>query len=59
MPPSLFDRPGKNAFSHCMSRPMRQGRQRPQLGWGCRITVSPTATFVTPAPISATQPAFS
>ena len=59
MPPSLFDSPGKNAFWHCMSRPARQGRHSPQLGCGCRITVSPTATFVTPAPISATQPAFS
>jgi hypothetical protein len=27
--------------------------------YGWTITVSPTATFVTPAPISWTQPAFS
>ena len=28
-------------------------------GWGCRITVSPTATLVTPSPTSCTHPAFS
>src|SRR3712207_8820355 len=49
MPPSLFDSPGKKAFSHCMSRPARQAMHRPQLRWGCRITVSPTATLGTPS----------
>ena len=59
MPPSLFDRPGKKAFAQCMSLPARQARHSPQDGCGCRITVSPTATLVTPSPTSCTQPAFS
>lgn len=59
MPPSLLLRPGKKALSHCMSRPARQGRHMPQLGCGCRMTVSPTFTLVTPSPTSCTQPAFS
>ena len=59
MPPSLFDSPGKKAFVHCMSLPARQARHSPQMASGCRITVSPTATLVTPSPTSCTQPAFS
>ena len=42
-----------------MSCPARQARHSPQVGVGCRITVSPTATFVTAEPTSCTQPAFS
>ena len=59
IPPSLRSRPGKKPFEQCMSCPARHARQRPQLGAGCRMTVSPTATFVTAEPISCTQPAFS
>ena len=58
MPPSC-DRPGKELSVQCMSSPARQARHRPQVGVGCRITVSPTATLVTAEPISCTQPAFS
>ena len=42
-----------------MSSPARQARHSPQVGVGCRITVSPTATLVTAEPTSCTQPAFS
>ena len=46
-------------FAQCMSLPARQARHSPQVGVGCRITVSPTATLVTAEPTSCTQPAFS
>ena len=58
MPPS-WDRPGNELFSQCMSSPARQAWHSPQVGVGCRMTVSPTATLVTAEPTSATQPAFS
>ena len=58
IPPSV-DRPGNELFSQCMSSPARHARHRPQVGVGCRITVSPTATLVTAEPTSCTQPAFS
>ena len=58
IPPSL-SRPGKVLTAQCMSSPARQAWQSPQVGVGCRITVSPTCTLVTAAPISCTQPAFS
>ena len=58
MPPSC-DRPGKLLSAQCMSSPARQARHSPQVGVGCRITVSPTATLVTAGPTSCTQPAFS
>ena len=57
-PPSR-DRPGNSLLMQCMSSPARQARHSPQVGVGCRITVSPTATFVTAEPASCTQPAFS
>ena len=59
IPPSMPSRPGKVLLMQCMSCPARQARHSPQVGVGCRITVSPTATFVTAEPISCTQPAFS
>ena len=59
IPPSLFDRPGKYELEHCMSLPRRHAAQRPQVASGCRITVSPTATLVTPSPTSWIHPAFS
>ena len=43
----------------CMSWPARQARHSPQVGVGCRMTVSPTCTLVTAEPTSCTQPAFS
>ena len=46
-------------FSQCMSSPARQAWHSPQVGVGCRMTVSPTATLVTAEPTSCTQPAFS
>jgi len=49
MPPSV-DRPGQLLAMQCMSSPARQARQSPQVGVGCRMTVSPTATFVTAEP---------
>ena len=58
MPPSR-DRPGNSLFSQCMSSPARQARHSPQVGVGCRMTVSPTATLVTAEPTWCTQPAFS
>ena len=58
IPPSR-DRPGNSLFTQCMSSPARQARHSPQVGVGCRITVSPTATLVTAEPTSCTQPAFS
>ena len=58
MPPSV-DRPGNEEFSQCMSSPARQAWHRPQVGVGCRMTVSPTATLLTAEPTSCTQPAFS
>src|SRR5215207_8785585 len=58
IPPSESS-PGKELFAQCMSLPARQARHSPQVGVGCRITVSPTATLVTAEPISCTQPAFS
>ena len=42
-----------------MSLPARQAGHSPQVASGCRITVSPTATLVTPAPTSWIQPEFS
>jgi hypothetical protein len=42
-----------------MSSPARQAWQSPHVGVGCRMTVSPTSTFVTAGPASCTQPAFS
>ena len=59
MPPSVQSRPGNELLMQCMSLPARQARHSPQVGVGCRITVSPTATLVTAEPISCTQPAFS
>ena len=60
IPPSLPSRPGEACSSlQCMSCPARQARHSPQVGVGCRITVSPTATLVTAEPTSCTQPAFS
>ncbi len=59
MPPSWPERPGKKASAQCMSSPARQAGHSPQLGCGCRITVSPTATLVTPSPTEWIQPAFS
>src|SRR6202035_5602604 len=58
IPPSV-ERPGNVEFSQCMSSPAQQARHRAQVGVGCRITVSPTATLVTAEPTSCTQPAFS
>src|SRR5579859_1967000 len=58
IPPSVLS-PGNELFSQCMSSPARQARHSPQVGVGCRITVSPTATLVTAEPVSCTQPAFS
>ena len=58
MPPSR-DRPGKELLMQCMSSPARQARHRPQVGVGCRMTVSPTATLLTAEPTAWTQPAFS
>src|ERR1700704_4456638 len=58
MPPSVLS-PGKDPLRQCMSLPARQARHNPQVGVGCRITVSPGATLVTPEPTSCTQPAFS
>src|SRR6516165_3863706 len=58
MPPSR-DSPGNAAFSQCMSSPARQAWQNPSVTRGCRITVSPGCTLVTPEPTSCTQPAFS
>ena len=58
MPPSP-DSPGNVLLRQCMSSPARQARQSPQVGVGCRITVSPTATLDTAEPTSCTQPAFS
>ena len=58
MPPSV-DRPGNELLMQCMSSPARQAWHSPQVGVGCRMTVSPTATLVTAEPISCTQPAFS
>ena len=58
MPPSV-DRPGNVLLMQCMSSPARQAWHSPQVGVGCRITVSPTATLVTAEPTSDTQPAFS
>ena len=58
IPPSL-SRPGNEPLMQCMSSPARQARHSPQVGVGCRITVSPTATLVTAEPTSCTQPAFS
>ena len=57
-PPST-EMPGNELFSQWTSSPARQARHSPQVISGCRITVSPTATFVTAEPISCTQPAFS
>ena len=59
MPPALPSSPGNVLLLQCMSCPARQARHSPQVGVGCRITVSPTATFVTAEPTSCTQPAFS
>ena len=59
MPPSLPSSPGNVLLLQCMSCPARHARHSPQVGVGCRITVSPTATFVTAEPTSCTQPAFS
>jgi len=59
MPPSVPSSPGKMLSVQCMSWPARQARHSPQVGVGCRITVSPTATLVTAEPTSCTQPAFS
>jgi hypothetical protein len=58
IPPSC-DRPGKLLLTQCMSWPARQAWHSPQVGVGCRITVSPTATLVTAEPTSWIQPAFS
>ena len=58
MPPSVL-RPGKKLLAQCMSSPARQERQKPQVAWGWRMTVSPGATWVTAEPTSCTQPAFS
>ena len=59
IPPSR-DRPGNELSPvQCMSSPARQARHSPQVGVGCRMTVSPTATLVTAEPISCTHPAFS
>ncbi len=58
IPPSLSS-PGNRLWLQCMSCPARHARQRPQVGVGCRMTVSPTATLVTADPTSCTQPAFS
>ena len=58
MPPSV-DRPGNVLLMQCMSSPARQAWHSPQVGVGCRMTVSPTATLVTAEPTSCTQPAFS
>ena len=58
IPPSLSS-PGNSLSLQCMSCPARQARHSPHVGVGCRITVSPTATFVTAEPTSCTQPAFS
>ena len=57
-PPSRL-MPGNEPFSQCMSSPRRQARHSPQVMNGWTMTVSPTSTFVTPAPTSWTQPAFS
>ena len=51
--------PGNSLLTQCMSSPARQAWHSPQVGVGCRITVSPTATLVTAEPVSCTQPAFS
>ena len=59
IPPSVPSSPGKMLSTQCMSWPARHARHRPHVGVGCRITVSPTATFVTADPTSCTQPAFS
>jgi hypothetical protein len=51
--------PGKLPFAQCMSSPSRHARHNPHVMNGCTITVSPTATLVTPEPTSSIQPAFS
>src|SRR5690348_17379223 len=58
IPPSESS-PGNVLLAQCMSLPARQARHSPQVGVGCRITVSPTATLLTAEPTSCTQPAFS
>src|ERR1700677_1918166 len=58
IPPSV-DSPGNELLMQCMSSPARQAWHSPQVGVGCRMTVSPTATFVTADPTAETQPAFS
>jgi hypothetical protein len=57
-PPSR-SMPGNDPLTQCMSSPRRHARHSPQEMNGCTMTVSPTATFVTPEPTSCTQPAFS
>src|ERR1700735_5250662 len=63
IPPSVdrpaVHRPGTVLAMECISAPARRARHRPQVGVGCRIAVSPTATLVTAEPTSETQPAFS
>ena len=46
-PPSRL-MPGNEPFRQCMSSPRRHGPHSPQAMNGWTITVSPTATFVTP-----------
>jgi len=48
--------PRKRMASQSCSRPWRQKLQRPQACDGLIATLSPTATRVTPGPISATVP---
>ena len=57
-PPSRL-MPGKEPLTQCMSSPARHGRHSPHVMNGWTITVSPTSTFVTAAPTSWIQPAFS
>src|SRR5659263_476487 len=57
-PPSA-NSPGKLLFSQCTSSPSRHARHSPQVMSGCRMTLSPGATFVTASPTASTQPAFS
>ena len=57
--PAVAVEPGEHALAAMHVSPARQARHSPQVGVGCRITVSPTATFVTAEPTSCTQPAFS
>ena len=50
--------PGRTRRSSALRCPTRPAGSA-QVGVGCRMTVSPTSTFVTADPISCTQPAFS